>query len=97
MVRREQSVYISGKSVQRISQIYNDQKKHVGKSGQGTREDKVTLSSEGRQLQAIIAKASAPVPSSKADELKAAVSSGTYHVKGEDIAASILKYYRQRI
>jgi len=90
-------VYISGKSVQRISQIYNDQKKLVGKAGQEKREDKVTLSTEGRQLQAIIAKASAPDPSKKAEELKAAVSSGTYHVKGEDIAASIIKYYRQGI
>ncbi|HKM18009.1 MAG TPA: flagellar biosynthesis anti-sigma factor FlgM, partial [Limnochordia bacterium] len=83
--------------VQRISQIYNEQKKPVGKSGQGKRADKVTLSSEGRQLQAIIAKASAEVPSKKAEELKAAVSSGTYHVKGEDIAASIIKYYKQRM
>ncbi|MDI9419381.1 MAG: flagellar biosynthesis anti-sigma factor FlgM [Firmicutes bacterium] len=90
-------MYISGKSVQRISQIYNEQKKPVGKSGQGKRADKVTLSSEGRQLQAIIAKASAEVPSKKAEELKAAVSSGTYHVKGEDIAASIIKYYKQRM
>ena len=90
-------MYISGKSVQRISQIYNEQKKPVGKSGQGKRADKVTLSSEGRQLQAIIAKASAEVPSKKAEELKAAVSSGTYHVQGEDIAASIIKYYKQRM
>ncbi|NLM68827.1 MAG: flagellar biosynthesis anti-sigma factor FlgM [Firmicutes bacterium] len=90
-------MYISNKSIQRISRIYNEQNK-IDRTAEKKPEygDKVTLSTEGKQLQALLQKASAPEPSAKAQALKNAITSGTYHVKGEDIAASIIKYYRQR-
>ena len=93
-------MYISNKTIQRINQIYAEQSKVERKPVWKTEanQDRVTLSTEGKQLQAILQKACEPVePSSKAQELKVAISSGTYHVKGEDIAASIIKYYRQRV
>lgn len=91
-------MYISNKSVQRISRIYNEQTKiERTRDKKAEYGDKVTLSSEGKQLQAILQQATTAEVSTRAEELKSAVSSGTYHVKDEDIAASIIKYYRQRL
>ncbi len=91
-------MHISNKFIQRINQIYNEQNKpKMRPSQKANHEDRVILSTEGKQLQAILQKAQQEPVSEKAEELKAAVASGTYHVKGEDIAASIIKYYRPRV
>lgn len=91
---------ISNKSVQRISQIYsehNNIEKRPAKKTMNTK-DKVSLSSEGKEMQAILHKAYTPQGlSDRAKTIQKEVSSGTYHVKGEDIAASIIKYFNQRV
>lgn len=89
---------ISNKNVQRIGQIYNNQSKVSKTNKSKAGQDKVTLSAEGKELQAILEKVHIPPqPSPKAQELKEAVSSGTYHVNGEDIAMGMIRYYEQKV
>lgn len=92
-------MYINNKSVHRISQIYQDQKS-IGrvrtKNTVNPGQDRVTLSSEGKELQAVYEKLYAPQElSAKAKELKQAIKSGTYNVSGEEIANSMIKFFTQ--
>ncbi len=92
---------ISGKPVQQIGRIYQEQTKvgHKPDSPKPSKgQDKVTLSSESKELNAIFQQVYAPEEiSAKAQELKEAVSTGTYKVSGEDIATSMLKYMKQKV
>lgn len=90
---------ISNKSVHRIRQLYQEQQNvdrvRTNKSKEQG-QDRVTLSSEGKKLQSVYKKLYAPQElSDKAIELKQAISSGTYHVSGEDIATSMIKFFKQ--
>ncbi len=86
---------IYGKPVQRIGQIYEGQKKTVSKKSQEQKngsQDRVTLSNQGKEIQAVLRQVSeAPDIRPEVETIRLAVSSGTYQVSGEDVAASILK------
>ncbi len=86
---------INNHPISRAARIYQQQRtrenaetEKTGKLGK----DKVTLSSEGREMQSLMHKVqNTPDVRPQAEALKAAVKSGTYKVSGEKIAASILK------
>lgn len=92
------TMHVSGKPVHRISQIYNQQAKieHKQKNKVLEKEqDIVTLSDEGKELQAVLQKVYLPQePSSNANRIKEEFVSGNYSRSGEEIAASILKYFK---
>ncbi len=93
-------MYISGnKPVHRISQLYQDQSRVNRKQqNQAMKSDKVTLSNESKELNAIFQQVYAQEETSgKTLEIKERVDSGTYKVSSEDIAASILEYLKQQV
>lgn len=91
-------MYISNKSVHRIGRIYEQNKTAKPSKKAVNNKDKVTLSDEGKELQAVLQKVYVlQKPSEKAETLKQEIYSGVYHVKGEDIAASMIKYFKQRV
>ncbi|NMB38281.1 MAG: flagellar biosynthesis anti-sigma factor FlgM [Firmicutes bacterium] len=91
-------MYISNKSVHRIGRIYEQNKAAKPSKKAADNKDKVILSDEGKELQVILNKVYSPQkPSAKAETLKKKIVSGDYYVKGEDIAASMIKYFKQRV
>lgn len=81
----------------RVSKVYQNQQKSaaVDKKKGGSNKDKVTLSNQGKEFQAVLSEvAKAPDIRAKAEEIKQAVSSGTYNVSGEQIATSLLKHLK---
>lgn len=95
------SMHISNKPVHRMTRVYEQQAK-IGrkqKSNDSTSEqDIVTLSDEGKELQAVLHKVYVPQePSANAVRIKEALSSGNYHRSGQEIAASMLKYFNQKV
>lgn len=89
---------IFNKNVQRVNQVYNKLASVKETNKNKADQDKVTLSTEGKELQAILEKVhKTPQLSPKAQELKQAVSSGTYHINGEEIAASMIRYFEQKV
>lgn len=86
---------ISNKAaVQRVTQMYQEQKKEtkVQKKAENlTFHDQVSLSTEGKELQAVLQKLkSTPEIRPQADEIKVAVQSGTYEISAREVAQSIL-------
>ncbi len=89
-------MYIFNKSVQRVGRIYEQNK--VVKPNKKTTEnkDKVTLSDEGKELQATLQKVyTAQKPRAKAETLKEEIRAGTYNIKGKEVAASIIRHFKQ--
>jgi negative regulator of flagellin synthesis FlgM len=88
---------ISFKQVQEALKVYNQKTQtrridDVKKAGSVMGSDKVTLSTEGREIQAIRQKiAESPeVREAKVAELREAIKTGTYNVSGEEIAEKML-------
>lgn len=88
---------ISFKQVQEALKVYNQKTQtrridDVKKAGSVMGSDKVTLSTEGREIQAIRQKiAESPeIREAKVAELREAIKSGTYNVSGEEIAEKML-------
>ena len=93
-------MYISGnKPVHRINQLYQDQNRVIRKQqNQAMKSDKVTLSNESKELNAILQQVYAQEETSgKTLEIKERVDSGTYEVSSKDIAASMLEYLKQQV
>ena len=90
---------IDNHPVARAAQLYRQQraKEAAGqKRDPKVGEDRVTLSSAGRELQNVMQKVQAtPDIRPQAEELKQAVKTGTYNVSGRAIAESILKTLEQ--
>lgn len=87
---------ISNKAaVHRIAQVYQEQKQgsRVRKqSGSPSFNDEVTLSTEGKEMQAMLQKLkAAPDIRPQAEELKVAVQNGTYQVNSHKIAQGIVE------
>lgn len=82
-------------AVQRVAQIYQEQRQsnRVRKQSENPKlNDEVTLSSEGKEIQAMLQKLQdAPSISPRAEELKVAVHNGTYQVSAKQIAQSMMK------
>ena len=89
------TMIISNKSaVQRVTQVYQEQHQanRVRKqAGNPSYNDEVTLSAEGREMQAMLQKLkSVPDIRPRAEEIKVAVQDGTYQVSARQIAQGIL-------
>lgn len=101
MIRGGITMHISNKPVHRIGLIYEQQAKveRIKKSKvSGSEQDIVTLSDEGKELQAVLAKVYLPQePSAKAIRIKEELASGNYHRSGKEIAMSMLKYTSQKV
>lgn len=82
-------------AVQRVAQIYAENKqarRTARKADSASHGDAVTLSPEGREMQALLQKLqAAPDVRPKAEEIKVAVENGTYKVSPKQIAQAILK------
>lgn len=94
-------MHISNKPVHRIGQVYKQQAKidrrQKDKSLSGE-QDMVTLSDEGKELQAVLQKVYIPQePSANAIRIKQELASGTYQRTGEQIATGMLKYLKQKV
>ncbi|NLY10209.1 MAG: flagellar biosynthesis anti-sigma factor FlgM [Firmicutes bacterium] len=89
---------IYGKPIQRIHQIYQElskTKKTDKTPSSGKAKDKVVLSNEALEIQAIVQKVKETEDiSPKAVEIKKAISSGTYTVSGEKVASSLIKFLK---
>lgn len=86
---------ISNKAaVQRVARIYQDQRQtsKVGKQASDVNfNDEVTLSTEGKEMQALLEKLkSAPDVRPQAEELKMAIGNGTYKISSRQIAQGLL-------
>ncbi len=86
---------ISNKAaVQRVAQVYQDQRQanRIRKqAGNPTFNDEVTLSAEGKEMQAMLQKLkNVPDIRPQAEEIKMAVQDGTYQVSTQQIARAIL-------
>lgn len=86
---------ISNKAaVQRIAQVYHEQNQanRVRKqAGNPSFNDEVTLSAEGKEIQAMLQKLkNVPDIRPRAEEIKVAVQNGTYQVSARQIARGIL-------
>ncbi len=86
---------ISNKAaVQRIARVYQEQRKadRVQKKGASPSfRDEVTLSSESKEIRAMLQKLDAvPDIRPKAEEIKLAVERGTYEISPQQIAQKIL-------
>ncbi|NLM42143.1 MAG: flagellar biosynthesis anti-sigma factor FlgM [Firmicutes bacterium] len=81
-------------AIQRVARIYAEykQSKRVQQStGNTSVSDEVTLSAEGRELQAMLHKLqSAPDIRPRAEEIRVAVENGTYKVSPKQIAEAIV-------
>jgi flagellar biosynthesis anti-sigma factor FlgM len=89
------TMIISNKAaVQRVAQVYNEQRQanRVRKqAGNPSYNDEVTLSAEGKEMQALLQKLqNAPDIRPRAEEIKVAVQDGTYHVSARQIAQGII-------
>ncbi|NLJ74524.1 MAG: flagellar biosynthesis anti-sigma factor FlgM [Firmicutes bacterium] len=86
---------ISNKGVQRISRLYHEQKqveKTRRKSKSVSLNDEVELSTEGREIQALLQQVKmADDIRPHVEEIKNSVKSGTYKVSSTQIAAGILR------
>lgn len=82
-------------AVQRIAQVYQEQKQggRVNKKGGNLSfTDEVSLSSEGKEMQAMLHKLqTTPNIRPQAEEIKIAVQQGTYQVSPKQIASGILQ------
>ncbi|MDI9441915.1 MAG: flagellar biosynthesis anti-sigma factor FlgM [Firmicutes bacterium] len=86
---------ISNKAaVQRIAQVYQEQRKTEKVQKQAAKpsfRDQVTLSTEGKELQAMLQKLdTAPDIRREAEEIKEALEQGTYKVSPQQIARKML-------
>ena len=86
---------ISNKAaVQRVARIYHEQRQasRVWKqAGNPSYNDEVTLSAEGKEMQAMLQKLhNVPAIRPQAEEIKVAVENGTYQVSSRQIAQGIL-------
>ncbi len=89
------TMIISNKAaVQRVAQVYQEQgqasrvKKQAGNPAYN---DEVTLSAEGKEMQALLQKLQAvPDIRSQAEEIRVAVQDGTYQVSARQIAQGII-------
>lgn len=86
---------ISNKAaVQRIAQVYQEQRKTEKVQKQASKpsfRDQVTLSTEGKELQAMLQKLdTAPDIRREAEEIKEALEQGTYKVSPQQIARKML-------
>lgn len=91
-------MFIYHKPVQRIGQVYHERSKsqrlQKTDSTRGS-QDKVTLSSQGREMQLMLQQIQgAPDIRPEAEELKIAVKTGTYQVNGKEVAMSMLKSWK---
>lgn len=82
-------------AMQRITQVYQEQKQGGRVKKQGNSQpfhDEVRLSSEGKEMQAMLHKLqTAPDIRPKAEDIKVAVQQGTYKVSPRQVAAGILE------
>ncbi|HHY09652.1 MAG TPA: flagellar biosynthesis anti-sigma factor FlgM [Firmicutes bacterium] len=88
---------ISNKAVQRIAQIYQEQKQ-ISRARQKTADvsfsDEVELSAEGKEMQVMLQKLKdAPAIRPQAEEIKKALKSDTYEISTRQIARGILKSF----
>jgi len=81
-------------AVQRVAQIYQEQRQanRVRKqSGNPSYNDEVTLSAEGKEMQAMLQKLhNVPDIRPRAEEIKVALLDGTYQVSARQIAQGII-------
>ncbi|NLJ80764.1 MAG: flagellar biosynthesis anti-sigma factor FlgM [Firmicutes bacterium] len=86
---------ISNKGVQRIARIYQEQKQvsQLRKQAKSAApSDEVELSTEGKEMQALLRKLKdAPEVRPAAEKIKRALESDTYEVSAKQIALGILK------
>jgi flagellar biosynthesis anti-sigma factor FlgM len=89
------TMIISNKAaVQRVAQVYQEQRQasRVRKQADNpSYSDEVTLSAEGKEMQALLQKLrSVPDIRPRAEEIKVAVQDGTYQVSARQIAQGII-------
>ncbi|BCS80900.1 flagellar biosynthesis anti-sigma factor FlgM [Anaerocellum diazotrophicum] len=82
----------------RIFQIYTQTAKvtRVEKKQEVTSTDKVEISSEARDFQAVLnaIKLTPDVREEKVDEIKKKIDSGTYNVSGRDVVEKLIREYK---
>jgi negative regulator of flagellin synthesis FlgM len=82
----------------RIFQIYTQTAKvtRVEKKQEPTATDKVEISSEARDFQAILnaIKQTPDVREEKVNEIKKKIDSGTYNVSGKDVVEKLIREYK---
>jgi flagellar biosynthesis anti-sigma factor FlgM len=89
------TMIISNKAaVQRVAQVYQEQRQanRVPKqAGNPSYNDEVTLSAEGKEMQAMLQKLqNVPSIRQRAEEVKVALQDGTYQVSARQIAQGII-------
>lgn len=88
---------VSGKALQRISEILhgerNNATERIAATEASQRKDAVTLSAEGRHMQALQRRLTETpeVRTEKVEALRKAIEAGEYHVSAEKIAEKILE------
>ncbi len=82
----------------RIFQIYTQTAKvtRVEKKQEVTSADKVEISSEARDFQAVLnaIKLTPDVREEKVDEIKKKIDSGTYNISGRDVVEKLIREYK---
>lgn len=91
---------ISNKAVQRIAQIYQEQRQQLHRARKSTADvsfsDEVELSAEGKEMQVMLQKLkNAPDIRPQAEEIKTALKSDTYEISTRQIARGILKSFNR--